>query len=980
MALGFGFNKAKVMAAADKFVQQGKLQNAINEYEKVIKADPTDLTVLNTTGDLWWRLGKVDQAIIYFKRVGDTYATQGFLVKAIAMYKKLAKLNPSSTENTLKLAELYAQQGLNNDARAQYMQVADSLLRNRDNSGAAEIFKMMLKLDPTNVATQSKLADLYLKLGKRDDAKAIYFNAAQTLFEREFKEAAIEALRKGLQIDPENADGLILRGKIAADAGDAAGAVGYYESIPQIDSNIWALRALLAAKLQMQNWVEAEPVALKILEGHHDVAGLSTLVDKMMEAGEADAALRVYDSYTEAFVNENPTAFRDNLENAIGKVKGSSRSLERLRSLFEKIGDHTQRNELSELLAHAYVEQGQLELARDLYKDLAQIEPQNPLHYQNYKQVLGKLGEDIAARTLTPEEAEQAFMAEEMSPEAAPGPRAPAVDVNDPLRAALTDAELFSSYNLPAKAVAALEAVLPTDPGNIQLNTELAALYYRVGRFSDAARCCNALTSIYNESGNTQKAQHFEEMARKYERQAGIQSDAQDKAQDEAAAAPPPAPPLQPAAAASVDVSQAAPPPATEFDIGSEWETMVSVDAPASPPAKTPAGPPPAVTEQVTDAMEEARFYIAQSMWAQAMAAIDKLDVLVPGSGTVADLRARANEGLKSLAAVPERKPFTEDTAPAAAALGFEEFGVEPAGAAPEQLESPPAFAGSIYESAQPDVSSPPAFEFPASAPPAAPTPASLSAVSSAAVSSAAASSAAASFPPAASVAASAPASAPPPVASSAGFDFGLEDALGANFDLKSGKDSPASHPAPAIPSPPPPAMPAATAAAPPQNIAPPASAPIPRKEELSALSDIFADFKEEMEVQDQAKDDPETHYSLGIAFKEMGLLDEAIGELQTVCRNIENGTPFDQSVSAYTWLAQCLVEKGAAQAAIPWYEKALQVGGIDQQTKLAISYDLAAANEAAGDVVAARKIFMQVYGSNIDYRDVAERLKSLKP
>ena len=638
MALGFGFNKAKVMAAADKFVQQGKLQNAINEYEKVIKEDPTDLTVLNTTGDLWWRLGKVDQAVIYFKRVGDAYAMQGFLVKAIAMYKKLAKLNPSSTENTLKLAELYAQQGLNNDARAQYMQVADSLLRNRDNSGAAEIFKTMLKLDPTNVATQSKLADLYLKLGKKDDAKAIYFNAAQTLFEREFKEAAIEALRKGLQIDPVNADGLILRGKIAADAGDAAGAVGYYESIPGLDSNIWALRALLAAKLQMQNWVEAEPVALKMLEGHHDVAGLSTLVDKMMEAGEADAALRVYDNYTEAFVQENPTAFRDNLENAIGKVKGSPRSLERLRSLFEKIGDHTQRNELSELLAHAYVEQGQLELARDLYKDLAQIEPQNPLHYQNYKQVLGKLGEDTASRTLTPEEADQAFMAEEMTPTPPPSPTAPAVDVNDPLRAALTDAELFSSYNLPAKAVAALEAVLPSDPGNIQLNTELAALYFRVGRFSDAARCCNALTYIYNETGNTQKAQHFEEMARKYERQAGIQSDAQEKAQAEAAAAQPPAPPPPPKAAEPAAILKAetlTPPAATETETGLEWETMVSVDvpavdAPASHPSMTPPGAPPAVSEEVSDAMEEARFYIAQSMWTQALAAIDKLNILAP--------------------------------------------------------------------------------------------------------------------------------------------------------------------------------------------------------------------------------------------------------------------------------------------------------------------------------------------------------------
>ena len=62
--------------------------------------------------------------------MGDAYATQGFTVKAIAMYKKISKLKPS-LECVLKLAELYTQQGLFNDARAQYLQVADEFLKVR---------------------------------------------------------------------------------------------------------------------------------------------------------------------------------------------------------------------------------------------------------------------------------------------------------------------------------------------------------------------------------------------------------------------------------------------------------------------------------------------------------------------------------------------------------------------------------------------------------------------------------------------------------------------------------------------------------------------------------------------------------------------------------------------------------------------------------------------------------------------------------
>src|SRR5215467_5014650 len=124
MALGFGFNKAKVLASAEKFVQQGKLQNAISEYEKIIKEDPKDLTVLNTIGDLYARSGENEKAAFYFKKVGDQYAQDGFSVKAIAIYKKLTKLSPSNFDNVNKLGELYSQQGLFNDARVQYMQVA----------------------------------------------------------------------------------------------------------------------------------------------------------------------------------------------------------------------------------------------------------------------------------------------------------------------------------------------------------------------------------------------------------------------------------------------------------------------------------------------------------------------------------------------------------------------------------------------------------------------------------------------------------------------------------------------------------------------------------------------------------------------------------------------------------------------------------------------------------------------------------------
>ena len=181
--------------------------------------------------------------------------------------------------------------------------------------------------------------------------------------------------------------------------------------------------------------------------------------------------------------------------------------------------------------------------------------------------------------------------------------------------------------------------------------------------------------------------------------------------------------------------------------------------------------------------------------------------------------------------------------------------------------------------------------------------------------------------------------------------------------------------PPPPAPPAPVPVVAAAAAAAAPAAVA----ATLDHPETKSVLSDMFEEFKEDVEETQGEPEDPDTHYNLGVAFKEMGLMDEAIGELQKVCQAIDHGHPFGQVMQAYTWLAHCFVEKGVPQAAIKWYEKALHVPNADDESKLAVYYELGNAHEAAGNKDAALKSFMEVYGTNIDYRDVAERIKALK-
>src|ERR1700736_4998066 len=235
MAFGFGFNKQKVLSAAEKYVQQAKLSNAIAEYEKILKADPKDLTVSNTVGDLYARLGEIDKATEQFKLVGDAYASQGFTVKAIAMYKKISKLK-ASLECALRLAELYTQQGLFNDARAQYLQVADEFLKSGELENAVRIFQKILEMDPENTAMRVRLAEVYVRLGKKTEAWQIFSAAAEGLRSKGSLSGAEEVLQRMLTLDPGNTYALLMQGKNLMESGDAASAIAALLKVSDIDS------------------------------------------------------------------------------------------------------------------------------------------------------------------------------------------------------------------------------------------------------------------------------------------------------------------------------------------------------------------------------------------------------------------------------------------------------------------------------------------------------------------------------------------------------------------------------------------------------------------------------------------------------------------------------------------------------------------------------------------------------------------------
>jgi tetratricopeptide (TPR) repeat protein len=992
MVFGFGFSKQKALSSAEKYVQQGKLQNAIAEYEKILKADPRDLTVLNTIGDLYARIGDNARAIEYFKQVGDAYASDGFTVKAIAVYKKISKLQPS-LDGTLKLAELFTQQGLFNDARAQYLQVAEEFLRSGELDKAIRIFQKTLEMDPENVAMKLRLAEVYLRLGKKADASKIYGEASQTLRENGQLDAADEVLQKMQAIDPSNSSILLLRGHNAAEAGEFKDAIQLLEKVADLDQHPEGLQDLLKSYLQEKRLPEAGTLANKLYTVHHDKQPLADYAGALMSGGEYTEALRVFQRHSDALLSSDSAKVLESLHAIIGHVREDRGALETILGLLQKAGDTTHTSEILELLAHASVQQDDLTKARDLYLQLATMEPQNALHARNYQQVVAKIGATGGSGQITSEEG--ALMVDELEAIAPFIDQHYAEEVTSAARAALTDAELFVSYNMPEKALGPLAAALPVAPRHIKLNQRLASLYTRTGRFAEAALCCRTLQTVYAEAGFGEESSRYGDLASKYEDRGAlaakaaavdgpaepylstliapttvaapahtfaefavvapeIGAHAEDHGEEELVAhatAPSPAPP------AAVEAERG-----DEIDLSEEWEdSAAEVNATDSTDTSHEPVVHASAEDSVAATVAEIHFYLQYGMVQQAHAGLAKLEGLTNDRAMLDALRMEvAQKAPQSAAAQPEASQPEE--------TGLEEVTVAPdeevveLETSEQEVEIGPEIAAKIEPEPAPQPAH--ASAAPARAPSTlddfvadleAELPEDFMAPGAPAI------------PPAHVIA---PLAAPAP--QTAFLSASQPTHGGAAAAQPALETKPAVAATPLVP----------RAAAPPAGppVVSPVVIPAGVAEAGADLNDMFDELRAGLEDESApTHEDPEDHYNLGVAFREMGLVDEAIGELQKVCQAIDRGAPFKYTMQAYTWLAQCFLDKGVPEASIRWYEKALKLPNLDEEGRTALHYELASAYEAGQNKRAALAHFMEVYGANIDYRDVGERIHALK-
>lgn len=197
-------NKEKVMDAARKFVDKGQIDKAVKEYLRIVQEDPKDVRVWLKIGDLYAKKGAKQEATDAYLKVARFYHDQGFFLKAVAAYKQVLKLDPRLIAVLQRLAELYQQLGLTSDAVQHYESVAAHYHREGNTKQALEAVKKLVELDPDNIATRIKLAELYSKERFVEEASVQFAYACDQLRKQDRQDDFLKVAERLLWHKPDN--------------------------------------------------------------------------------------------------------------------------------------------------------------------------------------------------------------------------------------------------------------------------------------------------------------------------------------------------------------------------------------------------------------------------------------------------------------------------------------------------------------------------------------------------------------------------------------------------------------------------------------------------------------------------------------------------------------------------------------------------------------------------------------------------------
>ncbi len=197
-------NKRKVLDAARKHAQKGAKAKALKEYNKLLNEDPRDAKLLLEVGDAYRRWGQNEEAIAQYGKVAQQYRQDGFDARAVAVFKQILNLDPKNYGAYVTLSELYQRMGLDSEAVGALQTAADGYHKEGRKTEALDLLRQMAALDPTNTTSRLKVAELLRQEGMDSEAVAEYEAVIEELESQDDRDQLVTVLERILEVKPDS--------------------------------------------------------------------------------------------------------------------------------------------------------------------------------------------------------------------------------------------------------------------------------------------------------------------------------------------------------------------------------------------------------------------------------------------------------------------------------------------------------------------------------------------------------------------------------------------------------------------------------------------------------------------------------------------------------------------------------------------------------------------------------------------------------
>lgn len=397
-----------LLKRANKLFRQGKADAAVKEYRKILNIKPDDLEVRRIIGDLELRQNNIQGAVEQFEWIGDHYLKEGFFAKAIAMYKRITRVDPGYETALFKLGDLYTKQGLVMEAKQIYLDIAEECKRQNNQKKALDMYKKILEFDRSNIKMRLLLADNYLKEGLEENAVNEYLVAADILINkkdyRRVEELLLNTLKKIQNV--KLIEKLIF---LYTQQGEDDKAIELLKDLGlDVFKNVDLLKAMGELYLKKNLIGEAEIVFSKIAEiDPHETEVIMRLGKVYMQREDYDKTFKLFLPFIDKNIQiEKYEEAANMLRFIIASNNTYLPALTKLASIFKVSKKTNNLIALYESMIPIYEQKGMKAELKQVLEELIQLSD-TPFSYEEQLTKLTGQEELIEAKTIDGEEAEK---------------------------------------------------------------------------------------------------------------------------------------------------------------------------------------------------------------------------------------------------------------------------------------------------------------------------------------------------------------------------------------------------------------------------------------------------------------------------------------------------------------------------------------------------------------------------------------------